>query len=164
MPGIFLRIISVSHRCSVQISLPIAGSRAQTATKMKVFLIENSIPIRIRLKATVEELGGSIVGEASAQEDVLAKIEKAKPHILLIDLSLVEGNGPAMLGRVRLAQPDIVIVVFTEYGSLQYQRVCILSGADFFIEKAADYLVLVRLLESLKGVICSSAGGRTSEA
>ena len=164
MPGIFLRIISVSYRCSVQISLPIAGSRAKTATKMKVFLIEKSIPIRTRLKATVEELGGSVVGEASTHEDVIAEIGEAKPHILLIDLSMVEGNGPAILRRVKLAQPDIIIVVFTDYVSPQYQRVCILSGADFFIEKAADYLVLVSLLESLRGVICSSTGGTTSEA
>lgn len=143
---------------------PIADTRAQTIIEMNVFLIENSIPIRERLKATIEELGGCVVGEGTVQDEILVDLKKAKPNIVIIDLSVVVGDGPAMLRRIKLVHPNIVIVIFTNYGNRQYQKVCLLSGADYFIDKSSDYWVLVNLLRSLKDALSRSIGGITSEA
>lgn len=131
---------------------------------MQVFLVENSPPIRARLKATVEELGGRVVGEAATEHEAIVGLALKQPQIAIVDLALAEGNGLTVLRQVKRRQPTIVVVMLTDHDTRQYQQVCMLSGADFFMEKAADYSVLVDLLRTLEGVIAKTSEGLKREA
>jgi DNA-binding NarL/FixJ family response regulator len=55
-----------------------------------VFLIENSVQIRERLKIIIEDAGAQVVGEAATEEDALKGIRSTQPDLAVIDLRLAE--------------------------------------------------------------------------
>jgi DNA-binding NarL/FixJ family response regulator len=131
---------------------------------MKVFLAENSLPIRERLKTTIEEVGGTVVGEAASQDEAIIGLVLTEPQLAIVDLSLAEGSGLAVLRHLKRYQPRVVVVVLTDHSTERYQQVCMLSGADYFLEKAADFSVFAKLMETLQRVIGKTLEGIKREA
>lgn len=120
---------------------------------MDVFLVEDSRAVRDRLKCTVIEKGGEVLGEASTQADAIKGLQMTQPDILVVDLNLAQGSGLQVIREARKIHPLILIIVFTNHASKEYEQICMLEGSDFFIDKSCDYLRFDVLMESLKRIV-----------
>lgn len=105
--------------------------------RMKVFLVEDSLLLRMVLRGMVAELGYDVIGESDSQDEALRGIEETMPDIVLLDLRLAQGNGVEVLRRTKTAWPMIRVMVLTNCSGAHYRRRCRELGADGFYDKVA---------------------------
>ena len=105
----------------------------------KVFIVEDSPPVRRCLVELVSELEGvSIVGEAESAEEAVAGIFRTLPHCVVLDFRLAGGTGVDVLRAVHPVLPDIGFIVLTNHPTAQYRRACIEAGASAFLDKSTE--------------------------
>jgi DNA-binding NarL/FixJ family response regulator len=116
---------------------------------MNVFLVEDAIPIRERLRITVEEAGAHVVGEAATEADAVLGLRETQPDVAVVDLRLAEGNGVEVVRNIKQSNPETVVVVMTNYSDDQYRQTCQDLGAEFFLDKTVDFERFAELMEIL---------------
>ena len=118
---------------------------------MKVFLVDDSVVIRQRLKrmlADVQEV--VVIGEAGdAQTATTDNILKQKPDVVLLDIHLLDGSGIDVLQTLKKAQPAPAVIILTNYPFPQYRQKCLEAGADFFFVKSTEFDQVVPALKQL---------------
>lgn len=111
-----------------------------TPHRSKVFIVEDSAPIRKRLGELLGEIDGvDVVGEAESPSDAIAGILSTSPNWVVLDFQLVGGTGVDVLRAVRPKAPEINFIVLTNHPSPQYRRTCIDSGAGWFFDKSTEF-------------------------
>ena len=73
----------------------IPGSRAWKGREdMKIFVVEDSLPVRERLIEMIGELEGfTVVGEAATAEAAVNGIRRTRPDVAIFDIQLATGSG-----------------------------------------------------------------------
>jgi DNA-binding NarL/FixJ family response regulator len=111
-----------------------------TPGRSKVFIVEDSAPIRTRLGELLGEIDGvEVVGEAVSPSDAIAGILRTSPNWVVLDFQLVGGTGVDVLRAVRPKAPEINFIVLTNHPTPQYRRTCIDSGAGWFFDKSTEF-------------------------
>ncbi len=88
---------------------------------------------------------------AETGDACLAELDRMahRPHILILDLNMPEGNGLEVLRRLKsMAQPPRVVVMSTMYAP-QYVGQLFRLGAHAFLSKSVDRQTLVRVLKEV---------------
>jgi DNA-binding NarL/FixJ family response regulator len=117
----------------------------------KVFVVEDSPPVRKRLLRLLETVAGAqIVGQATDVEEAIGGILAARPDVVLLDLCLEHGSGFDVLRAVNRVQPGIDIYMLSNFASEPYRRHAERLGARGFFDKSKD-LEQVRELIAQRG-------------
>lgn len=112
----------------------------QTARRTKVFIVEDSAPIRERLVELLTAIeGASVVGEAATPSGAVAGIRSTHPDCVVLDLQLLGGTGIEVLRELHPEAPQIVFVVLTNHPTAQHRRICTQAGASFFLDKSSEF-------------------------
>ena len=112
----------------------------ETRNCNRVFIVEDSAPIRSRLVELLGEIEGvCVVGEAETPADAVTGIQQTKPHCVVLDYQLIGGTGVDVLRAVHPGSPEIAFVVLTNHPNAQYRRVCMEAGADRFLDKSTEF-------------------------
>lgn len=107
---------------------------------MKVFLVEDSVPVRERLKEMLGAIPGvSIAGHASAAREAIAGILAAKPDVVVLDLKLANGSGFDVLSDVHQREPGIGFYMLSNFASEPYRRHAARLGALGFFDKSSEF-------------------------
>lgn len=118
---------------------------------MKLLLVEDSRILRERLRAMIGTIpGAEIIAEADAEADARLRIDQLSPDLVVLDLRLRAGSGLSVLDYVKAKQPDIIVIVLTNYGDAEYRAKCLNLGADYFFDKSRDIDVFLRLVAELE--------------
>jgi DNA-binding NarL/FixJ family response regulator len=118
---------------------------------MKVFVVEDSAAVRERLVELIAGLSGiEVVGEADAYDSAVHGILQTCPDVALLDISLTRGSGIDVLVEVRQSLPAMRGVVLTNYVTPQHVKAAADAGADFFLDKSADFERIPEILEQLR--------------
>jgi DNA-binding NtrC family response regulator len=116
----------------------------------KIMLIEDDAALRDLLGADLETRGYAVERHPSA-EDALAALPTSDADIIVTDVQLKGMRGTELASRVKLARPDVLVVVITAFGSLDNAIAAIRAGAYDFITKPFETealdIVLKRALE-----------------
>ena len=120
---------------------------------MRVFIVEDSAPIRERLVEMIIEIGGfTVVGEAETAQQAIDGIRASCPDIAFFDIQLASGNGIEALIEARRERPDLKAIVLTNYATPQHEKASAEAGADYFLDKSADFESIAEILQSMKAV------------
>ena len=106
---------------------------------LKLMLLEDSRLVRPRLLAELSLVEGVTVvasAETIAECDVL--IKELTPDVLVMDLSLPDGDAAASISRWRLQLPAAAILVHTNDVSEVSRARCLKAGATAYFDKSAD--------------------------
>jgi DNA-binding NarL/FixJ family response regulator len=123
---------------------------------LRVLLVEDSALTAEQLCDLIKTLPYSIdCNQVATEEDALASVEGSIPDAVVLDLRLKEGNGFSVLRELATVKPKPRIIVLTNYALPKYRELALLSGADYFLDKARDFEALNRILESM----CEQRGG-----
>ena len=128
---------------------------------MKIFLVDDSMVIRQRLKrllADVEEV--QVIGEAGQVQQATDAILEQKPDVVLLDIHLFNGSGIDVLQRLKKEKPAPAVIILTNYPYPQYRQKCIEAGADFFFVKSTEF---DQVVPALKQLIQQTRDQRTSD-
>jgi DNA-binding NarL/FixJ family response regulator len=118
----------------------------------RVFIVDDSPSMRIRLAELLDEIGGvEVVGEAGTPNDAVAGITRAHPECVLLDYQLEGGTGLDVLRAVHPKEPGIVFVVLTNHATPQYRQACIAAGASYFFDKSTEFARIREAINGLEG-------------
>ena len=124
-----------------------------TTRPLKVFVVEDSAPIRERLIELMGEIAGvAVVGFAETPTEAIAKILSARPDCVVLDYQLLGGSGVDVINAVRPAAPDLVFVVLTNHANPKYRRVCLEAGANWFLDKSTEFRKIKEVIAGLAPV------------
>jgi DNA-binding response OmpR family regulator len=111
-----------------------------TQRNIRVLLVEDSLPIRQRVRSLIEESGhATIVGEAGTVTAALALFREHHPDAVVLDLHLTEGTGYPVLEEIKQTQPACEVIVLTNFPIPESRERCRTLGADHFFDKAKDF-------------------------
>jgi len=90
-----------------------------------------------------EEPDYKVVGEAKTAEEALIKVEKLKPKILLLDISMPKKSGLEIIKQVHSVSPKTKILVITVHKANAYIMSALKSGINGYLykENAAEELL-----------------------
>lgn len=117
---------------------------------MRVFLVDDSVVIRQRLKRMLADLKEiEVMGEAADAAEATEAIHVAKPDVVLLDIHLLGGSGIEVLENVKKDQPAPAVIILTNYPYPQYRKKCLDAGADYFFVKSTEFDKVVPALQQL---------------
>jgi DNA-binding NarL/FixJ family response regulator len=126
------------------------GGRFSSRKKMKVFIADDSIVVVKRLADLLDEVPGArLVGQASDVPEAVLGIQKIKPDVLILDLQMPGGSGLDVLRAVRADYPDLFVLICTNYPYQKYREECLTAGANFFLDKSAEFEKIPAILREL---------------
>jgi len=118
---------------------------------MKIFVVEDSAPVRERLIELINDVAGCVVvGEATTADEALAGIRRTRPEVAIFDIQLAAGSGIDALVAARRDQPQLRAIVLTNYATPQHEKASVDAGAEYFLDKSADFEKITGVLESMK--------------
>jgi CheY-like chemotaxis protein len=91
------------------------------------------------------------VAEAEDGPEALKIISNFLPDIVFFDIKLPGESGLELTRKVKIAYPDIVVVILTSYDMPEYRRAATESGADYFFSKGSPSVAnaVLALLQSI---------------
>lgn len=139
---------------------------------VRLVLADDHVVLRVGLKAFFEEQGFQVIGEASTGEQAVELVQKLKPDLLLLDLSMPGMGGMEATIELRKRGSTTKILILTQFSEGIYLRRLLEGGANGYILKSARGEELVSAIRavmsggtyidpSLAGAIVSRALGET---
>lgn len=119
---------------------------------MRVFIVDDSPPIRERLIELLTCDGVAIVGEAETPADAIAGIRRTRPDCVVLDLKLIGGSGIEVLRSMRPEFPETTFIVLSNHSDVPYRRSCEAAGASFFLDKTTEFGKIASLIADLQPV------------
>jgi DNA-binding NarL/FixJ family response regulator len=121
----------------------------------RIFLVEDSIPVRERVAALLSSVEGvDTVGMAATAHDAEHAILAAQPDAVLLDIKLAQGTGFDVLRALRTQAPQIEIYMLSNYATPAYRRMAATLGARGFFDKTTE-------LESMRRTMAERAAQST---
>jgi DNA-binding NarL/FixJ family response regulator len=120
---------------------------------MKVFVVEDSAAVRERLIEMIREVSDiAVVGEADTFKSAVVGIRKTAPDVAILDIKLADdsGSGIDVLTEIRKAMPAIRAIVMSNFVSPQHLKASADAGAEYFLDKSADFERIPEILETMK--------------
>jgi len=114
---------------------------------LTVLIIDDHESVRAGVKGALIRAGHICVGEASNIAEARAQIAHTNPQVIVVDLSLPDGNGLEIVVWARSISQRIGIVVLTLNSAKEYLLTVMKSGASSYVEKNAPLAELVSAVE-----------------
>jgi DNA-binding NarL/FixJ family response regulator len=107
------------------------------ANKIRVLVADDS-PTALRSVCDYLEFAGGfdIVGTASDGLNAIQLASIHKPDLVLLDLSMPRVNGLEAALQMRLSNPDLRVIIFSELDGVSMPEECRRYGADSFVSKS----------------------------
>ena len=114
---------------------------------LSVLVIDDHESVRAGIKAALSRAGHICVGEAGSISEARAQIAHTNPQVIVVDLSLPDGNGLEIVQWARSISQRIGIVVLTLNPAQDFLLTVMKSGASAFVEKSAPLAELTSAIE-----------------
>ena len=112
--------------------------------KIRVMIVDDHTLVRDGICALLELAGDlELVGEASNGREALEAVEKLRPDVVLMDISMPIMDGLEAMRRIYKEFPDSKIIALTQYDDKDYIFPAVEAGACGFISKTAASAELV---------------------
>ena len=119
---------------------------------MKVFIVEDSQPVRERLSEMLSALPGTdVVGHATRADTAIHDILALRPDVVVLDLTLASGSGFDVLRAVRDQAPEVDFYVLSNFAT--YRVFAERLGARAFFDKSTEF-------ERLRDVVAERAAAQ----
>ena len=121
---------------------------------LKVLIADDHAIVRQGLRRIAEQQADMLVDEASNGHEVLAKVRDEHWDILVLDISMPDGNGLDVLQEVKHITASLPVLVLSMHPEEQYAVRVIKAGASGYMNKDG---APEELLQAIQKVV---AGGR----
>jgi DNA-binding NarL/FixJ family response regulator len=120
---------------------------------IKVLLADDHSIVRAGLRRIVEESGDmEVIAEASDGREALRKVERYKPDVAVIDISMPGLDGLEVVSQLGSRDPDLPVLILTMHEEGQYVVRAIEAGAMGYLTKqSAPEQLLVAIRKVFNG-------------
>ena len=106
---------------------------------LRVFVVEDSPPIRERLEAMIAQAGAVPAGHATCVAAAIQAILEMRPELVILDVQLADGTGFDVLRAVRGQAPEIDIYLLSNFAAYPYRQLAERLGAKGFFDKSREF-------------------------
>ena len=100
-------------------------------------MVDDHEIIRLGLRLMLQGLDLQIVGEATNATEAIEAVQNLQPNVVLMDIRMEGGDGLNTLGRMKLDNPDLPIVLYSAYDNPTYIARAVALGASGYVLKSA---------------------------
>lgn len=118
--------------------------------KFRIIIAEDHTLFRQGIKALLSlEQDFEVVGEAEDGATAIRCVERLKPDLILLDLSMPGVDGLAAIKEIRKKYSKIKILILTGYKTEEFFREALKCGAHGYVLKEADHSELLLAMRSV---------------
>jgi len=118
--------------------------------KLKVFIADDSLEVRNRLKEMLRENKFiQLMGEAADAEQAISALRDLQPDVVILDIHMPRGEGMRVLKDIKTLDPGRIAIIFTAFPYPQYRQAYLTAGADYFFDKTNEVQKMVDVLAEL---------------
>ena len=108
-------------------------------TKKRVFIAEDHTILREGLKSILTSNADlEVVGEAGDGQEAIRGVDKYKPDLLILDLTMPRMNGLEAIKEIKKISPKTRIMILTIHDTEEYVFPALNAGADGYLLKYAN--------------------------
>jgi phosphocarrier protein len=131
--------------------------------QMSVLLVEDSTPVRQRLRGLITETGSlHVVAEAATVAEATTLFDDLKPEAVMLDLALPDGSGLDVLRHIRTDGAKCLVLVLTNHAEPETRHCCYALGANYVFGKSDEFEQALETLQGLSKGQGDSANGKRS--
>lgn len=117
----------------------------------RIFLVDDQAMIRAGFKSL---LGDShrfqVVGDSGDPRKAIDEIGKAKPDVVLLDISMPGLSGLDAIAMIRKVHPQAKVIMLTHHEGESFVNQALSSGADGYLSKDSEQAELVLAIEAVR--------------
>ena len=126
-----------------------------TEHKIQILVADNHEMVRCGVKTLVAGTEIKIVAEATTVQAAVKLAKEKDVDLVLLDVSLPDGDGLTALGRIKLDKPDLPVLMFSAFDNPASIAKAIALGANGFLLKGCSQE------EFLSAIRAAAAGENT---
>lgn len=105
----------------------------------RIFLVDDHPLVRHGMRQLVEgEPELSVCGEADSIHQTMLQIDRPVPDLVIVDLSLPDGNGLELIKHLHARFPELAILVSSMHDESMFAERALKLGARGYISKSAN--------------------------
>jgi len=119
--------------------------------RARVLIVDDHPAVREALSIRISQAPDlEVCGQAEDTADALRLVEKSKPDVAIVDISLKTGDGIDLIKRIKSRDQHVRMLVWSMYGENLYAERSLRAGANGYITKehATD-----RIVEAIREVL-----------
>lgn len=110
--------------------------RASARLRRRIFLVDDHPLVREWLGNVINQQADMVVcGHAEGREGCLEAIDRKRPDVAVVDISLKDCSGFDLIAEIKQRFPRVEIVVLSMHDSPLYARRALKSGATSYVVK-----------------------------
>jgi len=118
----------------------------------KIILVDDHQLIRMGITALLgSENDIEVIGEVEAAKDVLQNIDEKKPDVVLMDISLDDGDGILLTKEICKKYKDIKVIMLSMHVKEDFIQRSLKAGAAGYILKDSPKDELIRAIKEVAG-------------
>ncbi|HVM96469.1 MAG TPA: response regulator transcription factor [Candidatus Acidoferrales bacterium] len=104
--------------------------------KTKIFLVDDHPLVREWLTNLIHQQADLVVcGEAETAPAALDAINRLKPDVSIVDISLADSSGIELIKAIKASQPEVAVIVLSMHDERLYAERALRAGARGYIMK-----------------------------
>lgn len=126
-----------------------------TRDRKTILIVDDQASMRKNVTELLADEGFAFVEAADGHEAIDA-VQRARPDVVLMDINLPKLDGLSALREIRRVAPEVVVIVFTAFGTSERAIEAMKAGAYDYIEKPFDldeFLLIVRRAVQYKDLL-----------
>jgi len=117
----------------------------------RVMIVDDHPVVRAGLVALIEqEADLTVCGEAEEAVEALSLLERVRPDIVILDVTLKETCGIELLGDIRIRYPELPVLALSVHDERVYAERLLRAGAQGYIMKHEGTL---KVIEGIRAVL-----------
>jgi DNA-binding NarL/FixJ family response regulator len=107
-----------------------------TINPYRIVLADDHVILRQGLRMILEQKAGlKVIGEVGDGVELLDLLDTLIPHMVILDISMPKLRGIEATRRIKMAHPDVKVLILTMHKSQEYLDHGLSAGADGFLLK-----------------------------
>jgi DNA-binding NarL/FixJ family response regulator len=104
--------------------------------KLRTLIVEDNDFFRQSFKERLEELFPVMdIREAATAREALEKAKAFNPELIFMDIRLPDGNGLDVTKKIKADNPNVAVIILTNYDLPEYREAALQIGAKTYLNK-----------------------------
>jgi DNA-binding NarL/FixJ family response regulator len=129
--------------------------RRSVHARQRVFVVDDHPLVREWLTNVINQQWDlTVCGESEGREKCLEAIEKKRPDVAIVDISLKDCSGFDLIAEIKQRVPHVEIIVLSMHSSPLYARRALRAGASGYVVKSESTRRICKAIRDvLSGIV-----------